>query len=394
MVYTHTIIGAGIVGLATSLKIKERVPDAKILVIEKEDGVARHQTGHNSGVIHSGIYYKPGSLKALNCKRGYDLLLKFCDDNEIKYEICGKIIVAANENELPALQNILERGRQNGLENLKELDADELKDYEPNVKGIKGIHVPQTGIIDFKEVADKMYSNLVNEGVDFRFNEKVTNISSRGEVTITTYHNEYKSEKVISCAGLHSDKVAAMTEKNLQFRLIPFRGEYYKMNESKRSIISSLIYPVPDPEFPFLGVHFTRMIDGQVEAGPNAVFSFKREGYKKFDFNFGDTFSSLLWPGFWKIIGKYWKVGAGEFYRSYSKKAFVKALQKLVPVVSASDLESGGAGVRAQACDINGKLLDDFYIIESQNIFHVCNAPSPAATSSLAIGEYIAEKVK
>ena len=393
MVKSHTIIGAGIVGLATAVKIKEQVPDAKILVIEKEDGVAKHQTGNNSGVIHSGIYYKPGTLKALNCRRGYELLLEFCDNNDIKYDICGKIIVASNENELPALQKILERGKHNGLENLKELNAEELKEYEPNVKGIKGIHVPQTGIIDFKAVANRMYLNLVDEGVEFRFNEKVTNILSGEEVIVTTNQNEYKSKKLISCAGLHSDKVAAMSEKDIQIRLIPFRGEYYKIKDGKTSIINSLVYPVPDPAFPFLGVHFTRMIDGGIEAGPNAVFSFKREGYNKFDFNLSDTISSLSWPGFWKIIGKYWKVGAGEFYRSYSKKAFVKALQKLVPTVSESDLEKGGTGVRAQACDINGKLLDDFYIIESQNIFHVCNAPSPAATSALAIGEYIASRV-
>jgi L-2-hydroxyglutarate oxidase len=328
----------------------------------------------------------------LNCRRGYDLLLQFCDENNIKYDICGKIIVAASENELSALYNLLERGKQNGLKNLKELNTGELKDYEPHVRGIRGIHVPQTGIIDFREVADKMYSNLIEAGVEFRFNESVNSIKINDEIEICTNLSVIRSTKLINCGGLYADKIAAMTEKDLQIRLIPFRGEYYKVKEKKRDLIKNLIYPVPDPEFPFLGVHFTRMINGEVEAGPNAVFSFKREGYNKFDFSFSDTLSSLSWPGFRKIIGKYWKVGAAEFYRSYSKNAFVKALQQLVPSVNGSDLEKGGAGVRAQACDINGKLLDDFYIIENRNVWHVCNAPSPAATASLAIGEHIAGK--
>ena len=393
MNYTHTIIGAGIIGLATAIKIKEKFPESDILVIEKEDGVARHQTGNNSGVIHSGIYYKPGSLKALNCRRGYDLLIKFCNDNDIRYDICGKIIVAANENEIPVLKNLLERGEQNGLENLKELNAEDLKNYEPNVKGIGGIYVPQTGIVDFIEVADKIYSNLVEEGVEFRFYEKVDSVKIEDDVIISTNLSTIKTEKLINCAGLHSDKVAAMTEKHLKIRIIPFRGEYYKLKREKRNLINNLVYPVPDPSFPFLGVHFTRMIKGGVEAGPNAVFSFKREGYSKFAFNLGDTLSSFAWPGFRKLIRKYWKVGAGEFYRSYSKKAFVNALKKLVPAVEENDLERGGAGVRAQACDIDGNLLDDFYIIENQNVFHVVNAPSPAATSALAIGEHIAQRV-
>jgi L-2-hydroxyglutarate oxidase len=268
-----------------------------------------------------------------------------------------------------------------------------LKNYEPNVKGIGGIHVPQTGIVDFIEVADKMYSNLVEAGVEFRFYEKVTSVKIEDYVTISTNLSEIKSDKLINCAGLYSDKVAAMTEKDLKIRIIPFRGEYYKLKKEKRNLINNLVYPVPDPSFPFLGVHFTRMINGGVEAGPNAVFSFKREGYRKFAFNLGDTISSFAWPGFRKVIRKYWKVGAGEFYRSFSKKAFVEALRKLVPAINVNDLEKGGAGVRAQACDIEGYLLDDFYIIENRNVFHVCNAPSPAATSSLAIGESIAQRV-
>ncbi len=393
MNYTHTIIGAGIVGLATALKIKEKRPDAEILVIEKEDEVAKHQTGNNSGVIHSGIYYEPGSLKAVNCRKGYKLLLDFCDTHNIKYEICGKIIVASDEKQLPVLYDIYERGKQNGLENLELINKEELKNYEPYAAGIKGIHVPQTGVIDFREVADKMHAILNESGVEFRFYEQVNSVKIENEVIVTTNLSVIKTGKLINCAGLHSDRVAAMTEKDLTIRIIPFRGEYYKLKEEKKSLVKNLIYPVPDPSFPFLGVHFTRMINNGVEAGPNAVFAFKREGYHKFDFSFRDTISSLLWPGFRKIAAKYWKVGAGEFYRSYSKKAFANALEKLIPSISEEDIERGGAGVRAQACDINGNLLDDFYIIENQNVFHVLNAPSPAATSSLAIGEHIAQRV-
>ena len=391
---SFTIIGAGIVGLATALKLKEKLPDAKITILEKEDDVAKHQTGNNSGVIHSGIYYKPGSLKAKNCVSGYKMLLDFCNSNNIEYNLCGKVIVATNESEVDYLQTLYERGVENGLGNLKILSEAELKEYEPNVNGIAGIHVPQTGIIDYKVVSEKMKEVLLAKEIEIKFNEEVIGIESyNSRHKIKTKKNSYETDFIISCAGLQSDRVASLTEENLNVRIIPFRGEYYKLKDSAKHLVKSLIYPVPDPNFPFLGVHFTNLIDGGVEAGPNAVFSFKREGYSRTSFNLKDTLNSLTWPGFIKVAKKYWRTGMGEFYRSFSKKAFVKALQKLIPQISETDLSQGGAGVRAQACDKTGGLIDDFYLIEKDNIIHVLNAPSPAATASLAIGEYISEKV-
>lgn len=387
------IIGAGIVGLATALKLKEKLPEAKITILEKEEGVSRHQTGNNSGVIHSGIYYKPGSLKAKNCVTGYKMLLEFCNENNIEYNLCGKVVVATNENEIEYLRTFYQRGIENGLENLKILNEKELKEFEPNVNGIAGIHVPQTGIIDYKIVSEKMKDVLLLKNVEIIFNEEVVGIESHNSIQkIITKSNSYEANFIISCAGLQSDRVASFTEENLNVRIIPFRGEYYKLKDSAKHLVKTLIYPVPDPNFPFLGVHFTNLIDGGVEAGPNAVFSFKREGYSRTSFNFKDTIQSLTWPGFIKVAKKYWRTGMGEFYRSFSKKAFVKALQKLIPKISESDLSKGGAGVRAQACDKTGGLIDDFYLIENGNIIYVLNAPSPAATASLAIGDYIANK--
>lgn len=389
-----TIIGAGIVGLATAIKLKEKLPEAKITILEKENGVSKHQTGNNSGVIHSGIYYKPGSLKAKNCVTGYKMLLKFCVENNIKYNLCGKVVVATDESEIEYLKTLFQRGVENGLENLKMLTESELKTIEPNVKGVAGIHVPQTGIIDYKIVSEKMKDVLISKGVEIKFNEEVIGIEKHNSMqTIKTKSNKYETDFVISCAGLQSDRLALLTEDNLNVRIIPFRGEYYKLKESAKHLVKTLIYPVPDPNFPFLGVHFTNLIDGGVEAGPNAVFSFKREGYSRTSFNIKDTFQSLTWPGFLLVAKKYWRTGMGEFYRSFSKKAFVKALQKLIPQISETDLIKGGAGVRAQACDKTGGLVDDFYLIEKGNIIHILNAPSPAATASLAIGDYIAEKV-
>ncbi len=391
---SFTIIGAGIVGLATALKLKEKLPNAKITILEKEDNVAKHQTGNNSGVIHSGIYYKPGSLKAKNCVIGYKMLLNFCDENSIEYNLCGKVIVATTESEVGYLKTLYERGVENGLENLKMLSKVELKEYEPNVNGIAGIYVPQTGIIDYKIVSEKMKEVLFRKGVEIKFNEEVVEISSNNsQHHIKTKNQNYNTDFIISCAGLQSDRVASLTEENLNVRIIPFRGEYYKLKGSAKHLVKTLIYPVPDPNFPFLGVHFTNLIDGSVEAGPNAVFSFKKEGYSRTSFNLNDTFKSLTWPGFIKVAKKYWRTGIGEFYRSFSKKAFVKALQKLIPQISDTDLSKGGAGVRAQACDKTGGLIDDFYLIEKDNIIHVLNAPSPAATASFSIGDYISEKV-
>ncbi len=322
------------------------------------------------------------------------MLLKFCDENNIKYNLCGKVVVATNESEIDYLKTLFKRGIENGLENLKMLNEAELKEIEPNVKGIAGIHVPQTGIIDYKIVSEKMKEILISKGVEIKFNEEVIGIEKHNlNQIIKTKSNKYETDFIISCAGLQSDRVAEFTEKNLNVRIIPFRGEYYKLTNSAKNLVKTLIYPVPDPNFPFLGVHFTNLIDGGVEAGPNAVFSFKREGYFRTSFSLKDTFQSLVWIGFLKVAKKYWRMGLGEFYRSFSKKAFVKALQKLIPQITESDLIKGGAGVRAQACDKNGGLVDDFYLIERENIIHILNAPSPAATASLAIGDFIAEKV-
>lgn len=388
------IIGAGIIGLATALKILEKNPHLKLLILEKENNISQHQTGNNSGVIHSGIYYKPGSLKALNCIRGYKMLIEFCNQYEVNYKITGKIIVAASENEIPILNNIFERGIQNGLEGLKKLNHNEMKEIEPYVNGIEGIFVPQTGIIDYFEVSKKYLEIILKYNSEIKFNHTVRDIKIKTDFCeVITENESFNSKFVVTCAGLQSDRMARMTHPNLSLRIIPFRGEYYKLKNEKTHLVKSLIYPVPNPEFPFLGVHFTKMINGDVEAGPNAVLAFKREGYSKTSFNLRDTIDTFTWKGFYKIVKKNWKTGIYEYYRSLSKRAFVKALQKLIPVVQEEDLIAGGAGVRAQACSKDGGLLDDFYIVEDKRVIHVCNAPSPAATASLSIGDYIAEKV-
>ena len=385
------IIGAGIVGLSTAYRLNRKYPGLKILVIDKEHGVSQHQTGHNSGVIHSGIYYKPGSLKARNCTRGYRQLLAFCDENSITYEICGKIIVATGDDETDRLKTLYVRGEQNGLKGLKYLGKEELKEYEPHVSGIAGLHVPQTGIIDFKEVSAKFLSLLQGNGVEFRLGEKVIDVRKDEQLALVkTERSEHRGRLVVNCAGLYSDKIARFTVPDLDVRIVPFRGEYYKIRNESSYLVTNLIYPVPDPAFPFLGVHFTRMIHGGVEAGPNAVLAFAREGYKKSDINPGEFMEVLGWPGFIKVAKKYWRTGFGEMYRSFSKKAFTRALQKLVPEIRESDLVAGGSGVRAQACDREGGLVDDFLIYDHEIAVNVCNAPSPAATSCLAIGEKIA----
>lgn len=384
------IIGGGIVGLATALQLKQQNPALKIILLEKERELAKHQTGNNSGVIHSGIYYKPGSLKATNCIRGYKLLIDFCRKHEVPFELCGKIIVATEEKELPLLQNLFARGQQNQLENLKMLSREELKEYEPHVAGIAGIAVPQTGIVDYKKVADKYAEEIKKFGGEIILGERVIDIQLGAENAIViTQLKSYSTKLVINCAGLYSDKVARLTSKVVDVKIIPFRGEYYKLKKEKEYLVKNLIYPVPDPNFPFLGVHFTRMMKGGVEAGPNAVLAFKREGYKKSDINLAELGESLAWPGFQKVAYKYWKTGFGEMYRSFSKAAFTKALQKLLPEVKEEDLVEGGSGVRAQACDRTGGLVDDFLILEDKQVINVCNAPSPAATSSLAIGETV-----
>lgn len=394
MQYDVLIIGGGVVGLATGLQLLNARPSLKVAIIEKESSVARHQTGNNSGVIHSGLYYKPGSLKALNCTRGYHMLLEFCRKHEVPFELCGKIIVATEERELPMLQTLFERGQQNGLKPLTMLSAEQIREYEPHAAGIRGILVPQTGIVDFRVVATKYAEIFEQSGGTIILGEKVVGIRmNNGVADVTTQNQGYTAKLVVNCAGLYSDRVARLTSHKINVKIVPFRGEYYKLRSDKEYLVKNLIYPVPDPAFPFLGVHFTRMARGGVEAGPNAVLAFSREGYKKSDINLAELGETLAWPGFQKVAAKYWRTGLGEMYRSFSKAAFTRALQKMIPEVREADLVEGGAGVRAQACDRSGGLVDDFMIIEESNAVNVCNAPSPAATSSLAIGETVSERV-
>ncbi|MCE7067653.1 L-2-hydroxyglutarate oxidase [Dyadobacter sp. CY326] len=394
--YDITIIGGGIVGLATALRIKEQKPALKLLLLEKENEVAKHQTGHNSGVIHSGLYYKPGSLKATNCIRGYQMLIDFCNREGVHYDLCGKIVVATSEEQKPLLRSLFERGIQHGLVKNRMISQAEIREIEPHVKGLEGIWVPYTGIIDYKAVSEKYAECLQKLDGEIRFGEKVIDIKNRNthSEVVSASGKIFETKLIVNCAGLYSDKVAQLTQPDdIKVRIIPFRGEYYKIKPEKHYLVKNLIYPVPDPNFPFLGVHFTRMIEGGVEAGPNAVFAFRREGYDKLDFNFPELMESLAWPGFRKVALKYWKTGMGEYYRSFSKAAFTKALQGLIPEIQSDDLIPGGAGVRAQACDYDGGLLDDFSIIENKNAINVCNAPSPAATSSLSIGQTVSERV-
>ncbi len=389
------IVGGGIVGLATAYYLTQKFEDKKIVVLEKESELAFHQTGNNSGVIHSGLYYKPGSLKAKNCIEGYNMLIDFCNENKIPYDLCGKLVVATDKSELGRLRDLYDRGRENGLEGLELLDKEQIKEIEPHLACIQGIRVPQTGIIDYKVVCNKLAEKIELSGGDIHLNTLVRSIDDSGEeVQIVTNKSFVECKMVINCAGLYSDKVASLHLGNIDTKIIPFRGEYYELTTEAEHLVKHLIYPVPDPAFPFLGVHFTRMISGGIEAGPNAVFAFKKEGYKRTDFDFKEFFASLLWPGFQKVMLKYWKTGLGEMYRSFNKKAFTKALQRLVPEIKEEHLVESPAGVRAQACDRTGGLLDDFKLITEKRAIHVINAPSPAATSSLSIGKTIAEMVK
>ncbi len=387
------IIGGGIVGLATAYTLLQVRPGLKLLLLEKESRIAQHQTGNNSGVIHSGLYYKPGSLKAQNCIQGYQQLLAFCNQHNIEYEICGKIVVATDQEQVALLRSLHERGQQNGLKGIKPILAEALTDYEPHVAGLEGLWVPQTGIINYLDVAHTLARLIAEMGGEILLKKKVVDIkkATAGTTVVVTDQGTYETDLVVSCAGLYSDQVTKFTEPALDVRIVPFRGEYYQLKPEKEYLVKNLIYPVPDPSFPFLGVHFTRMIKGGVEAGPNAVLAFAKEGYKKYDINFRELFDTLCWPGFQKVAIKYWSKGLSEMYRSFSKHAFTRALQKLIPEINEDDLIVGGSGVRAQASSRDGGLLDDFYIVENQSGIHVCNAPSPAATSSLAIGKTISD---
>ncbi len=388
-----TIIGSGIIGLASALEAVHRYPRLKLLVLEKEDQLAVHQTGHNSGVIHSGIYYKPGSLKAQTCVSGAKALVLFCEDHDIPYECCGKVVVATAPGELPRLEELFRRGIANGVVGLEMVGPERLREIEPHATGIKALYVPTTGIIDFSQVA-QTYARLIQEqGGEIRTRYQVQKIVHvDGGLVLETSQGTVLTQFLINCGGLFCDRLARMAGARLDLRIVPFRGEYYTIAPQRRSLVKNLIYPVPDPTLPFLGVHFTRTIDGMVEAGPNAVLAFAREGYRKTDINVYDLRETLTFPGFWLMARKYWRTGFGEMYRSLSKPAFLKALQRLLPELSGDDLQPGGSGVRAQAIAASGALVDDFVISVTRNALHVLNAPSPGATASLAIGKLIMEK--
>lgn len=394
MNYDYVIIGGGIVGAATAYSILKKKPGSKLLLIEKAPYLSKHQTGNNSGVIHSGLYYKPGSLKAKNCTIGREMMYQFCEEHNIHHERCGKIVVATTQNEIFRLNDIQMRGKANGLTGLKRLDFKEIRDYEPYCAGIEGLFVPQTGIVDYTKVVKKLAELIENLGGEIKLNcEFIQLRQHRDELTLLTSTGDYETKFLINCGGLQSDVIAQLCGVDPEIKIIPFRGEYFKLVPEKEFLVNNLIYPVPDPAFPFLGVHFTRMAKGGVEAGPNAVPAFKREGYSWSDFSMSDTIEFLTFPGYLKMSSKYASMGLKEIYRSFNKTAFTEALQKLLPAIQESDLVKGGAGVRAQALDRNGKLLDDFYLKHTKNMLHVLNAPSPAATASLSIGEYIAEEV-
>lgn len=391
--YDFTIIGGGIIGLATALELVQRCPTIKLCVLEKEDRLAAHQTGHNSGVIHSGIYYKPGSLKAQTCVAGASALIAFCEQQGIPYERCGKVVVATAEDELPRLEELFRRGTANGVIGLEMIGPERLREIEPHVTGIKALYVPTTGLVDFSRVA-QTYARLVQErGGAIKTRYRVLNIAQRtGELVLETSHGAVRSKFLINCGGLFSDRLARLAGVRPDLQIVPFRGEYYLIAPQRRALVRNLIYPVPDPALPFLGVHFTRTIDGVIEAGPNAVLAFAREGYRKSQVVVRDLREILAFPGFWRMARRYWRTGLGEMVRSFSKTAFLKALQRLLPELTLNDLQPGGSGVRAQAIATNGALVDDFIISVSGATLHVLNAPSPGATASLAIGRLIVEK--
>lgn len=388
--YDVVIIGGGIVGLSVAMALTRRFPRLRLLLVEKENGLAQHQTGHNSGVIHSGIYYKPGSIKARTCVEGAAAMVNFCREYGIPYRICGKVIVAASPEELPRLEELRRRGEANGISGLRMLTPEQLREIEPHCGGIAALHVPGTGITDYVAISEK-YAELARaQGGEIRTGCAVQGVSrADGALSIETTTGVVKTRFAINCAGLHSDRVSEMAGNKPQVRIVPFRGEYYDVVPERQHLVRTLIYPVPDPRFPFLGVHFTTRIHGGVDAGPNAVLALKREGYRKHDFNLRDAVSSFTYPGFWRMAGKYWRMGLDESFRASNKKAFSKALQKLVPEIREEDLVPGGSGVRAQALQADGAMVDDFQFVAGAEMLHVLNVPSPAATASIPIGNAI-----
>jgi L-2-hydroxyglutarate oxidase LhgO len=386
--YDVVVIGGGIVGLAVALETTRRFPRLRLVVLEKEKKVAQHQTGHNSGVIHSGIYYKPGSIKARTCVEGAAAMVEFCREHGVAHEVCGKVIVATDDEEIARLKVLEERGKANGLQGLRWIGTEELRALEPHAQGVAALHVPSTGITNYAAVCEKYVELMQAQGGTLRTSAQVSGIrAANSEFAVETSAGTFGGKFLINCAGLFSDRVSRMAGVEPGVRIVPFRGEYYDLVPERSSLVRWLIYPVPDPRFPFLGVHFTRRIQGTVDAGPNAILAFKREGYQSGDFNVRDAWGTLSFPGFWKMASKYWKSGVDEGVRSVSKAAFVKALQKLVPEIREEDLVPGGSGVRAQAITKDGALVDDFQFSPGKNMLHVYNVPSPAATASLAIGK-------
>ena len=391
--YDFAVIGGGIVGLSIAMHLGERFPTSKIVILEKESRWGAHQTGHNSGVIHSGIYYKPGSLKATFCRDGCRSMVEFCQKHEIAHEICGKVIVATETAELPLLENLYRRGLQNGIP-IAYLTGEEVREYEPHVRCLAGIRVRSTGIVDYRQVCLKYVEIARDRGSELYLNTQVDQIvETSSETVLATNRGEFQARFVINCAGLHSDRIAKLTGVSLQAKIVPFRGEYYELVPEKRSLVKGLIYPVPNPNFPFLGVHFTRAIDGSVHAGPNAVLSLKREGYRKTDFDLRDFTETITYRGFWRLAARHVQEGFKEVVRSVSKAAFVRSLQRLIPEVQPDDVIPTHAGVRAQALANEGTLVDDFWVVRERNSLHVCNAPSPAATSSLEIGKALVAQI-
>ncbi|HEV8337689.1 MAG TPA: L-2-hydroxyglutarate oxidase [Candidatus Polarisedimenticolia bacterium] len=390
-----TVIGGGIVGLATALAISEALPRLRLAVLEKENRLAAHQTGHNSGVIHSGIYYVPGSRKAKLCVEGARLLCRFCDESGVAIRRTGKVIVAVSQDELPRLETLHQRGAANGVAGLRRLAPEELRELEPHARGLAALHSPETCTVDFREVAEKIAGKLEQRGVAVRTEARLVGVSGApGALELRTPLTVFRSKWMVNCAGLYSDVVAALSGACPAARIVPFRGEYYRLRPDRRHLVRGLIYPVPDPRFPFLGVHFTRGVGGEVEAGPNAVLAFAREGYRLGRISLGETASTLAFRGFWAMVRRNWRTGGGEMLRSLSKSAFTRALQRLVPEIRQEDLAPGGSGVRAQAVDPDGSLVDDFRIVSSPGALHVLNAPSPAATAALAIGRELARRAE